>query len=68
MKAIPIIRAPAAINEAFGTLVTPLFSRLRHAQDQCVGLAALRASLLPKLLSGELRVPDLDRVIRRQVL
>ncbi len=44
------------VAEAFGQLVAPLFSRAREATTESRTLAALRDALLPKLISGELRV------------
>ena len=45
----------------FSRLVAPLFARVRHNADRSRLLAALRYTLFPKLISGELRVPAADR-------
>ncbi|WP_197529485.1 restriction endonuclease subunit S [Botrimarina mediterranea] len=42
--------------EAFGKIVEPLFARVRAGIDESRKLAELRDYLLPKLLSGEVRV------------
>jgi type I restriction enzyme S subunit len=50
--------APKPVAELFGRLVKPLFSRASAAIRESRTLAALRDTLLPKLISGELRVAD----------
>lgn len=39
------------------------FADQAHCQNQT--LASLRDALLPKLISGELRVPDAERIVGR---
>ncbi|MFM9890726.1 MAG: restriction endonuclease subunit S [Rickettsiales bacterium] len=56
MNAIPMIIAPESINEAFSKIVTPLFAKLRESTDLNIQLTAMRDTLLPKLISGQLRV------------
>jgi type I restriction enzyme S subunit len=46
----------------FGRLIKPLFARATAATKQGRTLAALRDALLPRLISGELRVEDAERV------
>ena len=48
---------PPQIAERFGMLVSPLFSRVSAAASTSRTLAALRDTLLPKLISGEIRAP-----------
>jgi type I restriction enzyme, S subunit len=47
---------------AFGGIVLPLFTRSSMAVREARTLTALRDALLPKLVSGELRVSDAERV------
>jgi type I restriction enzyme S subunit len=51
----------------FGNLVSPTFDRIKAAMVQSRTLAALRDALLPKLISGELRAPDAERIVGRGV-
>lgn len=46
----------AAIMEAFDRLSRPLYRRVAENERECMTLSELRDSLLPKLVSGELRV------------
>lgn len=54
---------PPPLARAFDTLTASLMSRLKNALEQSRGLAALRDTLLPKLISGVLRVADADKRI-----
>jgi type I restriction enzyme S subunit len=54
---------PRAIAERFGALIHPFFARVTAAAGESRTLAALRDVLLPKLLSGELRVNDAEKLI-----
>ena len=48
--------APEAVTTGFGRMADPLMRRVRQATNESTTLAALRDTLLPKLISGELRV------------
>ena len=54
------------VADLFGKLVKPLFARAREATEEGRTLAALRDTLLPKLVSGELRVKDAERLLEVQ--
>jgi type I restriction enzyme S subunit len=60
---LPLVIAPSAINVAFGERIEPMFRSLRKNADETRTLASMRDTLLPKLLSGELRVPDAERAV-----
>jgi type I restriction enzyme, S subunit len=45
------------IFEAFGRLVEPLFRGMKSRAEQQATLAAIRDALLPKLMSGQIRLP-----------
>jgi type I restriction enzyme S subunit len=55
---------PRPIAEAFGRAVKPRFARASAAVRESRTLAALRDALLPKLISGELRVPDAEAFLK----
>ncbi|WP_316118051.1 restriction endonuclease subunit S [Peptostreptococcus anaerobius] len=44
----------------FTNSVTPIFERIGHNKAENIRLSALRNTLLPKLMSGELDVSDID--------
>jgi type I restriction enzyme S subunit len=60
------IPLPAAkLASAFNDKVEPILDRVLLIKRESRTLAALRDTLLPKLISGELRVPDAERIVRR---
>lgn len=67
MKAIPVVHASPRVNQVFGDIVRPVFAKIRAMQDEVETLAILRDTLLPRLISGELRVPDAERIVGRCV-
>ncbi len=58
MKAIPVLVPSSKLNKCYQNVVGPLFTRIKLNQKESETLAQLRDTLLPKLLSGELTVPD----------
>lgn len=64
---LPTPEFDSPLFQHFGSLVTPMFDRIKVDAEECRTLAALRDSLLPKLISGELRVPDAERIVGRAV-
>jgi len=58
MARYPIIRPPGEIAEAFTNQVTPTVTRILASIHESRTLAALRDALLPKLISGEIRVEE----------
>jgi len=63
LKAVPFVLPKGPVCRAFSDLIRPLFSELRANADETATLATLRDILLPKLLSGELRVSDAEKFI-----
>ena len=47
---------PEPIARRFGQAVHPLFARVKANSEECATLTAIRDALLPKLISGEIRV------------
>jgi type I restriction enzyme S subunit len=47
----------AEIYTEFGEIVSPLFASIRKRAEENQTLSALRDTLLPKLISGEIEVP-----------
>ena len=53
---------PKSIVEYFNKLSIPIFKRIANNISESETLATIRESLLPKLLSGEIRVDDLENL------
>ena len=68
LKAIPFIDAGNALLQRLGEIVDPLFAQIRDATEESRTLAQLRDTLLPKLISGELRIADAERFIEERAL
>ncbi len=58
---IPVAVPLVEVVEAFEARVCPSMERIRAALFQSRTLAAIRDALLPKLVSGEIRVKDAER-------
>jgi len=67
LHSLRVASPPDEVASAFERVVQSLMLRLLVSQQESRTLAALRDSLLPKLISGELRVPDAERIAERVV-
>ncbi|MCB9539891.1 MAG: restriction endonuclease subunit S [Myxococcales bacterium] len=54
---------PAREAQAFKGATSALFDRIKGNSDESRTLAALRDTLLPKLISGEIRVPEAEAAV-----
>lgn len=59
----PVVRADRKVLAAFSRVTAPLVAKMARNERESRTLAALRDALLPKLISGELRVPDAERLM-----
>jgi type I restriction enzyme S subunit len=50
------VRPPTPVAHAFVEAIVPLFQRIAHNEAESRTLVALRDALLPKIISGEIRV------------
>ena len=57
-RPIPALVPSSPAIEAFLALASPLFARLVSNEQQAQSLATLRDTLLPRLISGQLRLPE----------
>ena len=63
--AIPVCLPAPTVLQAFGKLLQPIYDQRDVIESENSTLAALRDALLPKLISGELRVPDAEQIVGR---
>ena len=61
METMPTVLPPSDLRAAFNDAARPLLARIPQPYFESRTLAALRDTLLPKLISGELRVQDAER-------
>lgn len=66
LRSIQIPVPSKSVLDAFERLVSPLLFRFSQNLDVNRTLASLCDALLPKLISGELRIKDAERFIGRQ--
>lgn len=64
---LPFVAPPLGVIAAFDRLVSPHDDKIELNERQGDALKCTRDTLLPKLISGELRVPDAERVVGRCV-
>ena len=58
-----VVLPDTRVRLGFSSLAAPLVNRLQENQREARTLAALRDALLPRLISGEIRVGDAERVV-----
>ena len=64
-RQIPIARPLASVMSAFDRVASALHTRLVSIERESRTLHDLRDSLLPRLISGEIRVADAEREVER---
>jgi type I restriction enzyme, S subunit len=62
-RPLPVIVADQQIHQQFDSLVEPLFQKIVANERESRALAQTRDLLLPKLMSGEIRVRDAEREV-----
>ena len=56
-NALPQIESGSKVIELFDKLASPIDKKILLNSEETLGLTKLRDTLLPKLISGELRLP-----------
>jgi type I restriction enzyme, S subunit len=67
LNRVPFILPQAPVCAAFRAVVKPLFARRRAAMEEAGTLTELRCVLLPRLLSGEIRVAEAESIVAEAV-
>lgn len=62
-RPLPIIVPPKDRLQAFTTVAEPVLLRITACEEESATLATIRDTLLPKLISGELRIPEAERLV-----
>ncbi len=68
VREIPILVSSSELMTAFQDNVNPLFNQLKNAEALAANLSAIRDTLLPRLISGQLRSSELESFIGEKVL
>lgn len=61
LKQIPFLFSSRSILDRFTDSVGPFYQKIYSNEDEYLSLASLRDTLLPKLLSGQLRIPEAEK-------
>ena len=56
LKSVPIIMPPINLLNQYNNIIKPIFNQIRINHNQIQQLSTLRDTLLPKLMSGEIKV------------
>lgn len=64
---LPVVVPPQLVVEAFETRALPLLRCCFQNDQQSQTLAAIRDTLLPKLLSGEIRVKEAEKLVEAKI-
>ena len=59
-KSIKLMMPPVNILIKFDRIIKPIFSKIEENRDEISRLTSLRDTLLPKLMSGELKINDIN--------
>lgn len=59
----PVLCPPDVLVQRFEAVARPIWSRIHTGQTESSTLTELRDTLLPKLISGELRVPEAEKAV-----
>jgi len=67
LKSQKLVQPSTAVLDYFSRVAQGLYARIDQSEVESRTLAALRDALLPKLISGELRVRDAEKFIERDI-
>ena len=60
LRSVQIVIPPEVELIKFNEFICPMFDKIRQNEEQNRSLASIRDSLLPRLMTGELNVSDID--------
>lgn len=63
MKSLPTIIPTKPVLDSFEKIMKPIFMEQETIEDESRRLAQLRDTLLPRLMSGELKVNEIERTV-----
>lgn len=68
LGSVPVVVPPGSLLSAFEEIVSVLEARRAHNSEMARSLAATRDSLLPRLISGQVKLPSSDVRAREEVV
>ena len=67
LRSFPVLMPSEELVNSYGLIVLPLWERANNNEEENRTLATLRDTLLPKLLSGEIRVKEAENLVEEAV-
>ena len=67
MKRLMVFKPEEVILEEFNRIASPVYLRAFESRLESQNLAQLRDVLLPKLISGELRIPQAEKMVEEAI-
>jgi type I restriction enzyme S subunit len=58
-----VVVPPEPVTRCFGQVAGPIMQTIKVKDEESRTLTAIRDALLPKLLSGEIRVPEAEKMV-----
>lgn len=58
LSSVSIVQAPPDVQSALAAMVKPVFEKIQQGVERISVLTELRDTLLPRLISGKLRLPE----------
>ncbi|MBS0173260.1 MAG: restriction endonuclease subunit S [Nitrospira sp.] len=68
VAATQVVKPDDEVMRSFSCVTSPMLSKVAASEAETGTLAALRETLLPKLISGELRLKDAERILGRKTV
>ena len=68
VAATQVVKPDDEVMRSFSCVASPMLSKVAANEAETGTLAALRETLLPKLISGELRLKDAERILGRKTV
>lgn len=63
VRALPILVPSHEVLKAFQKIISPIFEKIKLSEQYAIGLSDLRDTLLPRLISGQLRLPQAQALV-----
>ena len=63
LKSLPLVVPSESLRKMFEGIIEKLFDKITITHNNSIHISEIRNALLPKLISGELRFPDAEKLI-----
>jgi type I restriction enzyme S subunit len=60
----PVLNPPCELQMKFTEIAAPIWAKIHKNQTQVQTLASLRDTLLPRLMSGQLQMPEVEEILK----